>query len=185
VLSAGSLIRVKGFRLAIKAFNEFADQYPDTEFNIIGSGPEELRLKILIQESDLETKVHLLGHMPRADLLSNMEAHDVFLFPSLRDGGGAVVIEAMAAGKPIVCLDTGGPGMHIDDKSGFKVVPSSPKSAIHELASALGRLYNEKDLRNQMGQSARQRAQDFYHWDKLGEQLMEIYTETLETQSKD
>jgi glycosyltransferase involved in cell wall biosynthesis len=184
VLSAGSLIRVKGFSLAIKAFKEFSDQYPDTEFNIIGSGPEEPRLKSLIERSGLQKKVHLLPHMPRVELLSNMEAHDVFLFPSLRDGGGAVVIEAMAAGKPVVCLDTGGPGMHIEEKWGFKIVPSSPIAVVHELASALGRLYNEQELRHRMGQEARQRAQDFYHWDRLGEQLMEIYDETLSTRSE-
>jgi glycosyltransferase involved in cell wall biosynthesis len=76
-------------------------------------------------------------HMPRGELLSNMESHDVFLFPSLRYGGGAVVIEAMAAGKPVVCLDTGGPGMHITDDWGFKIIPRSPRDAVLELASAL------------------------------------------------
>jgi len=179
VLSAGSLIRVKGFSLAIKAFKEFADQYPDTEFNIIGSGPEELRLKSLIERLGLQSKVHLLPNMSRVELLSNMDAHDVFLFPSLRDGGGAVVIEAMAAAKPVVCLDTGGPGMHIDDKWGFKIVPSSPKVAVHELASALGRLYNDQELRHRMGREAHRKAQDFYHWDKLGEQLMAVYQPLL------
>jgi glycosyltransferase involved in cell wall biosynthesis len=184
VLSAGSLIRVKGFSLAIKAFKEFSEQYPDTEFNIIGSGPEELKLRAVIEEYNLEANVHLLGHMPRAELLSNMEIHDVFLFPSLRDGGGAVVIEAMAAGKPVVCLDTGGPGMHIDDQLGFKVVPRSPKTAVHELALALELLYNDEGLRHKMGQAAFKRARDYYHWDKLGEQLMEIYKDTLETRNQ-
>jgi len=180
VLSAGSLIRIKGFSLAIKAFKKFADHYPDTEFNIIGSGPEERRLRSLIHSSSLDTKVHLLGQMPRGELLSRMGAHDVFLFPSLRDGGGAVVIEAMAAGKPVVCLDTGGPGMHITDNLGFKIAPRSPKDAVHELASALERLYLDRDLRQRMGQAARERAENFYHWDKLGEQLMEIYQEAFD-----
>jgi glycosyltransferase involved in cell wall biosynthesis len=179
VLSAGSLIRVKGFSLAIKAFTKFSDQYPDTEFNIIGSGPEELRLRTLIKNSKMESKVHLIAHMPRRELLSNMETHDVFLFPSLRDGGGAVVIEAMAAGKPVICLDTGGPGMHTTDEWGFKIAPSSPDKAVRELSSALERLYNDQDLRRRLGQAARKRAEDFYHWDKLGDQLMEIYDKAL------
>ena len=118
--------------------------------------------------------------MPRGELLSNMESHDVFLFPSLRDGGGAVVIEAMAAGKPVVCLDTGGPGMHITDDWGFKIVPRSPDDAVSELASALEQLYNDEDLRSRMGKAARKRAEMVYHWDRLGEQLMNIYEESLE-----
>jgi len=179
VLSAGSLIRVKGFGLAIKAFKRFADRHPDTEFNIIGSGPEKPRLQTLIHSLSLDTKVHLLPHMPRGELLEKIGSHDVFLFPSLRDGGGAVVIEAMAAGKPVVCLDTGGPGMHITDAWGLKIAPSSPKDAVHKLASALERLYLDQDLRQRLGQAARERAENFYHWDKLGEQLMEIYEKAL------
>ena len=180
ILSAGSLIRVKGFSLAIKAFKEFSDRHPEAEFDIIGSGPEEPRLRSLIQETSLDSKVHLVPHMPRTELLSNMSSHDVFLFPSLRDGGGAVVIEAMAAGKPVICLDTGGPGMHITDDWGFKIIPSSPSNAIHELASALEQLYNDVGLRSRMGNAARKRAEMVYHWDRLGEQLMDIYEESLE-----
>jgi glycosyltransferase involved in cell wall biosynthesis len=175
VLSAGSLVRIKGFSLAIKAFKQFADLYPDSEFNIIGSGPEESRLRGLIHSSNLDTKVHLLGQMPRGELLSRMSFHDVFLFPSLRDGGGAVVIEAMAAGKPVVCLDAGGPGMHVSDEWGFKITPTTPKDAVNELASALERLYLDPDLRQRMGRAARKRSKNFYHWDKLGDQLMKIY----------
>jgi len=181
VLSAGSLIRVKGFGLAIKAFKEFSDRHPDAEFDIIGSGPEQPRLQSLIQSLDLGTKVHLLPHMMRSELLERMGSHDVFLFPSLRDGGGAVVIEAMAVGKPVVCLDTGGPGMHITEEWGVKIKPRSPKDAIQELASALEHLYLDQDLRRKLGQAAHERAENFYHWDKLGEQLMEIYEETLAT----
>ena len=175
VLSAGSLIRIKGFGLAIKAFGQFSDRYPETEFNIVGSGPEEPRLRSLIHSSSLDAKAHLLGQMPRAELLSQMGAHDVFLFPSLRDGGGAVVIEAMASGKPVVCLDVGGPGMHINDNWGFKIAATSPREAVHELAAALERLYLDRNLCQRMGRAARERAEEFYHWDKLGEQLMQIY----------
>jgi glycosyltransferase involved in cell wall biosynthesis len=179
VLSAGSLIRVKGFGLAIKAFKEFNDRHPDSEFNIMGSGPERPRLQTLIQDSNLNAKVHLVPHMTRGELLEKMGSHDVFLFPSLRDGGGAVVIEAMAAGKPVICLDTGGPGMHVTDDWGFKIAPSSPEHAIHELASCLERMYLYRDLRDRLGRAAHEGAENYYHWDKLGEQLMEIYKNAL------
>ena len=104
-----------------------------------------------------------------------MGTHDVFLFPSLRDGGGAVVIEAMAAGKPVVCLDAGGPGMHVSDEWGFKITPTTPEDTINGLASALEQLYLDPDLRQRMGRAARKRSEDFYHWNKLGDQLMVIY----------
>jgi len=183
VLSAGSLIRVKGFSLAIKAFKEFADKHSDAKYTIIGSGPEEHRLRKLVQRSKLDGRVHFLGAMGRNQLLGDMAACDVFLFPSLRDGGGAVVVEAMSAGKPVVCLDTGGPGMHISEEYGVKIAPISSCQAIHELADALERLYLDEELRLKLGAAARQKAERDYHWDRLGERLMEIYAQVIPTKS--
>jgi glycosyltransferase involved in cell wall biosynthesis len=175
VLSAGSLIRVKGFSLAVKAFKEFVEKRPDSRFTIVGRGPEEDTLRSLIHESNLDDKVQLAGEMPRSTLLSEMAACDVVLFPSLRDGGGTVVIEAMSVGKPVVCLDTGGPGMHIDDGCGIKITPSTPGNTVNELAGALERLYSDEGLRHKLGNEARRRAEESYHWDRLGDRLMEIY----------
>jgi glycosyltransferase involved in cell wall biosynthesis len=179
VLSAGSLIRVKGFSLAIKAFKEFADRHPETDFSIIGSGPEESRLRAMVDRCQLQDKVDLVQAVPRDELLARMAECDVFLFPSLRDGGGAVVLEAMSVGKPVVCLDTGGPGMHVTEKSGVKITAASAANAVHELAGALERLYLDEGLRQEMGEAAKERAALVYHWDRLGDSLLEIYRQGL------
>ena len=175
VLSAGSLIRVKGFGLAIKAFGKFADKHSNVGFNIVGGGPELPRLKNLIRELGLQTKVQVLPPIPREELLEMMADHDVFLFPSLRDGGGAVVIEAMAMGRPVVCLDTGGPGIHVTSQCGVKIIPVSPNQAVDEMAAALERLYDDENLRRDLGRAAKDRAERIYHWDRLGDRLSEIY----------
>jgi glycosyltransferase involved in cell wall biosynthesis len=117
--------------------------------------------------------------MRREEFLGRMISCDVFLFPSLRDGGGAVVVEALAAGKPVVCLDVGGPAVHVTNVCGIKVAPRSRDQAIREIAEALERLYVDKELRRRMGRAARDRAERFYLWDELGERLMGIYHETL------
>ena len=179
VLAAGSLIRVKGFGLAIKAFKLFADKYPNTRLTIAGSGPEEPRLRVLIRGSSLEDKVSLPGTVPRDTLLSKMASSDVLLFPSLRDGGGTVVIEAMSAAKPVVCLDIGGPGLHINEECGIKLKPTSPMETVQNLANALERLYLDEGLRVRLGEAARKRAEQEYHWDILGVRLMEIYQPIL------
>ena len=182
VLSAGSLIRVKGFGLAIKAFKEFVGKHPDSEFSIIGSGPEESRLRAIVERSQLQNSVRLAPAVARDELLQQMASCDVFLFPSLRDGGGAVVIEAMSAGKPVVCLDAGGPGMHVTESCGIKIEPRSSEDATHQLAQALERLHQDEALRLKLGRAARERAEDVYHWDRLGERLMQIYQSALPTQ---
>jgi glycosyltransferase involved in cell wall biosynthesis len=108
-----------------------------------------------------------------------MRSCDVFLFPSLRDGGGLVVVEAMAAGKPVICLDLGGPGLHVTKGCGIKVPASSPEQAVRDLAEALGQLYQDPELRLRMGRAARERAARLYHWDRLGERMLEIYQDAL------
>ena len=153
ILSAGSLIRIKGFSLTIRAFKTFADGHPDAKLTIIGSGPEERTLQSLVQDLGLEDLVSLVPSVPRNQLLREMADCDVFLFPSLRDGGGTVVIEAMALGKPVVCLDTGGPGMHITEECGIKILPGTPSQTEKDLANALKQLYLDENLRKSLGKA--------------------------------
>ena len=101
------------------------------------------------------------------------------LFPSFRDGGGQVVIEAMAQGKPVIGMDVGGPGFHIRDEWGIKIEPRSPDYAVQEMALALERLYLDHNLRDQMGKAGRSRAEEYYLWDRLGDRLQNIYLEVL------
>jgi glycosyltransferase involved in cell wall biosynthesis len=179
VLSAGKLLRIKGFGLAIRAFRAFADRYPGAEFTIVGDGPELPRLEAMVRQLGLQARVRFERWMARQELFSKMRTCDVFLFPSLRDGGGAVVVEAMAAGKPVICLDAGGPGMHVTNECGIKVCPHSPGQVVTELAAALETLYSNKELRCRMGEAARARAKEVYCWDRLGERLLEIYQQAL------
>jgi glycosyltransferase involved in cell wall biosynthesis len=108
-----------------------------------------------------------------------MRRSDVFLFPSLRDGGGAVVVEAMANGLPVVCMDLAGPGLHIRDGCGIKVRSGPPDSVAAELAAALGRFWCDPGLRDRMGREARDRAASFYEWGRLGERIRGIYDDAL------
>ena len=179
VLTAGTLIRVKGFGLAIKAFMKFGDHHPEAIFDIVGSGPELSRLKKIAKRLDPQGQIRFHPRMERSKLLAEMASSDVFLFPSLRDGGGAVVIEAMAAGTPVVCLDAGGPAVHTTSKCGIKIDPDNPDDAVDHLAEALERLYQDPDLRESLGRAARTRAEEVYHWDRLGERLMGIYEDTF------
>jgi glycosyltransferase involved in cell wall biosynthesis len=179
VLMAGRLVRIKGFDLAIHAFARFARSHPDAQFTIVGEGPELARLQDLTRALDCERQVRFAGWMPREQLFVKMASCYVFLFPSLRDGGGLVVVEAMAAGTPVICLDLGGPGLHVTDQCGIKVAPASPPQAITGMADALERLYNYEGLRVQMGQAARRRVEQVYDWDRVAERVLEMYRAAL------
>jgi glycosyltransferase involved in cell wall biosynthesis len=179
ILSAGRLARFKGFPLAIRAFQMFITNYPEAEFQILGDGPDRPYLEDLIHSLGLYNKLHLSSWVTRDELLDEMRESDVFLFPSFRDGGGAVVVEAMASGLPVICMDTGGPGFHIQDEWGIKIKPKTPEYVVSEMAKALEGLYLDRDLRERLGRAARRRAEEFYLWDRLGERLMKIYEEAI------
>jgi glycosyltransferase involved in cell wall biosynthesis len=90
-----------------------------------------------------------------------------------------VVVEAMAAGKPVVCLDLGGPALHINQECGFKVPARDPQQAVRDMAVALERLYNDRELRVRMGQASRQRVEQVYDWDRVSERVLETYRAAL------
>ena len=85
----------------------------------------------------------------------------------------------MAGGKPVVCLDLGGPGLHVDEDCGIKIPAVNPGQATRDLAAALECLGCEEALPLAMGRAARQRAEGQYHYDRLGERLLEIYQTSL------
>ncbi len=179
VFMAGRFHRLKGFALAVRGFGIFAGRNPGAEFVIIGNGAEEHNLLRLIRERGLESRIRMVKWLPRQALLREMRSSDVLLFPSFRDGGGAVVVEAMASAKPVIGLDSGGPGLHIEPGWGFKIEPCHPIYVAEEIAWALEKLYRDRDLVRTMGEAARRRAAEFYLWDKHGERIQEIYKKAL------
>jgi glycosyltransferase involved in cell wall biosynthesis len=105
-LFVGRLIPWKGAALAIRTIA----RAPGWRLLVCGSGAEEARLRRLAVGLGLESRVSFLGELPRENVLRLMSTEaDVFLFPSLHDEAGWVVVEALLCGLPVVCLDRGGP----------------------------------------------------------------------------
>ena len=179
VLFAGRLDPIKGLKLGVRAFAKFSASEPRAVFEIIGSGEAEAEVRALIRSLSLEDRIKLIPWMSRDELMRRFGSCDVLLFPSFRDGGGAVVVEAMACAKPVVCLDTGGPAFHVRDAWGIKVPAGDPAAVVDGLAAALARLAANPALRERMGRAGLERVQSYYLWDILGDRLAEIYGEVL------
>jgi glycosyltransferase involved in cell wall biosynthesis len=86
----------------------------------------------------------------------------------------------MAAGRPVVCLDLGGPSLQVTQKTGIKVAAVSPDQAVADLAAALNLLASDSGLRFQLGQAGRERIMQYFDYVKKAELLMEIYQGALE-----
>jgi glycosyltransferase involved in cell wall biosynthesis len=151
----------------------------------VGDGPELPVLEKLIGDfglagsAGLADRARIEKWMPRRQLLAAMRDCDVFAFLSLRDGGGLVVIEAMAGGRPVICLGLGGPGLHMVKGCGFKIAAQSPEQVVRDVAAALEKLEKDQDLCERLGQGARQRAADVYDWDRVSGQIMDFYRDAL------
>ncbi len=90
-----------------------------------------------------------------------------------------MVIEAMACGKPVIGVNVGGPGFHIQNEWGIKIEPDNPEYTIQEMAKALEKLYLDSELREKMGAAGRRRTEEFYLWERLGDYMQTIYQEVL------
>ena len=90
----------------------------------------------------------------------------VLVHPSLHDTGGWVCLEAMASGRPVICLDLGGPATQVTDDTGFRVPATTPEQAIAGIAAAMRQLHDDPDLRRRMSQAGAKRVMDAFCWDE-------------------
>jgi glycosyltransferase involved in cell wall biosynthesis len=122
---AGRLLPWKGVSLAIQA----VARTPGWSLLICGEGPDESRLRKMVTTRSLDERVTFEGWKSRRDLLALMrDSGDVLLFPSMHEDAGLVVVEAMACGLPVICLDRGGPPI-LAGLAGCPV-PSESRSAV-------------------------------------------------------
>jgi glycosyltransferase involved in cell wall biosynthesis len=84
------------------------------EFWLLGDGPERDALTALVAELGLGERVRMPGHLPRPEVLRLLAESHVLVHPSLHESGGGVCLEAMAAGRPVVCFDLGGHALAAD-----------------------------------------------------------------------
>ena len=149
----GRLVHWKGFHLAIRGFSEFHRRCPESELWIVNDGPERQALEALARGLGIAGAVKFWGRLAELeDVHRRLSQCQVLVHPALHESFGNVCTEAMAAGKPVICLDVGGPATQVTAESGFRISPSSEEDAIHGIAAALGRLHDEPGLCARMGE---------------------------------
>jgi glycosyltransferase involved in cell wall biosynthesis len=173
----GRLISWKGCGLAIQALERLVRQGVDAELTVVGGGPEESRLRALAASLCLDQRVTFTQTLPREAVLRHFQTHDVFLFPSLHDSGGAAVIEAMFFAMPVICLDLGGPAESVGE-AGIRIQPCSVNQIVEDIAAEAASLLGDPDRRIAIGKAARQRILDHYEWDKKATFIKELYEST-------
>ncbi|MBN2000455.1 glycosyltransferase family 4 protein [candidate division KSB1 bacterium] len=170
----GQLDERKGIFCLLNAFKMAASQYP-ARLLLAGEGPMEAEILCFIKENGLADRVFLLGFMNDvSELYKNM---DVFILPSLWEGFGIVLIEAMAAGKPVVTTAVSSmPEIVQHEKTGLVV----PVNNAHDLADALLKLMKDRHLARRMGEKGRNRVLQLFTMEKMLDSLEQLFEKLLE-----
>ena len=167
ILYVGRFVYWKGMHLGLRAFANLVKDGVDARLTLVGQGPDEKRWRRVSEQLGVTTRIDWIPWVTQDELAAIYARHDVFLFPSLHDSGGMVVLEAMAHGLPVVCFGLGGPGQNVDATCGRVVCAMGlgEDEASNLLAKALGEIGNAESC-EQLSAGARRRASDFA-WSKM------------------
>jgi glycosyltransferase involved in cell wall biosynthesis len=170
VLTPARLDAQKGHRVLFEAIA----QVPDALFLLAGEGPERDALEALAEERGIAHRVRFLGR--REDVPQLLATCDVFALPSLYEGSSLAVLEAMAAGIPVVSSAIGGTDELIEDgRSGLLVPPGDAEA----LAVALRRVLDDQALRRSLAAQARERVEEGLTREQMASRVTGVYRELL------
>ena len=158
ILYVGRFDYLKAIDIALSSFAVAIERGLDATFTLVGEGPEESELKKICKQLRIDEYVYWVQWLPQDELNDVYRAHDIFFFPSLRDSGGMVVLEALSNGLPVICFDLGGPGKIVVSECGYKVMNHL---AISEAVLAFSQLIENFKPSNEFSQLCYSRAFEF------------------------
>jgi glycosyltransferase involved in cell wall biosynthesis len=165
-LFIGRLLYWKGLHLLLRAMAAVRQSVPNARLKIIGDGNDRAWLESVARDAGVVDLVEWISATPHDEIWREYRESLAFVFPSLHDSGGMVVLEALAAGLPVICLDLGGPGAIVTSSCGL-VIPSrtgNEAAAIKGLTDAMILIATNKELRARLSAGAIARARQMT-WD--------------------
>ncbi|WP_289281988.1 MULTISPECIES: glycosyltransferase family 4 protein [unclassified Methylophaga] len=170
VLYVGRLVDWKCIDIAIEAVSKLKN----TELTIVGDGQERNNLERLCREKNIEN-VSFTGLVPHNKINEFYDEADIFVLPSIRECGGAVVLEAMSRGLPVIATDWGGPADYLTPESGFLIAPKSKEWMVEQFSNTILRLADSPELREKIGMNAVERIRKHFLWDDKIQTILSHY----------
>jgi glycosyltransferase involved in cell wall biosynthesis len=176
ILTVAGLIPLKAIDRILLALARLQRADRDFTFVVCGEGPERRNLEKLSAELGMADRVVFAGRVERAAVPRYFAACDVFVLASIVESSPNVLLEAMAAGRPVVCTDAGGPAEYVSDgQTGF-VVPIGDDRAI---AARVEQLLDNPRLADALGAEGRRRTIDQLDYRRMVRDVVDVYHETL------
>lgn len=177
ILWAGRLETWKALELLIEAL---ALLPKDTRYalRVIGQGPRRRQWQRLAQRRGISANIRWMGHLPHDQALELFHWADVFAFTSLRDTTGTVVLEAISAGKPVICLDHQGVGDIVTPECGIKIPVTNRRDVERRLSDAIVFLQRNLGEYHALCLGTKWRA-TYHHWSVQARRIVEEYNRIL------
>lgn len=174
LLFVGRLIPVKGVSMLLEAIARIGSDFP-IHLTVIGDGPLRQGIASEAVERGLQDRVSLTGGLPLAEVAAHMREADAFCLPSIRESGGAVLLESLASGLPIIAVRYGGPAEIVDDEVGRPLSADGREPLIRDLVESLRDLASRPQVWRAKGEAGRRRAEKLYSWDARIDQALALY----------
>ena len=179
-ICVGRHVHWKGFYLAIRAFALFAKKNTEAELWIVNDGPFRGELEKTAAQTGVGSRVKFFGTLPKySDVLEKLGQSHVLLHPALHEAFGNVCAEALAAGRPVGCLDIGGPASQITPETGFAAPATNPAEAVAALANFLEKIDRDRALLARMSAAARVHVQKKFSMRVVNGRMREFYAEAM------
>ncbi|MEH2515742.1 glycosyltransferase involved in cell wall biosynthesis [Bradyrhizobium sp. AZCC 1610] len=170
----GRLVPYKGADIAIEAAVQFL-RAGSLQLQIIGDGPQKDFLIAKVKKLGVERSVQFHGWLSQQEVQKRLSACDFLVFPSIREFGGGVVLEAMALGVTPIVADYGGPSELVDEATGIRVPFVDETSLVEGFRRAMQAIISAPDTLNRLGSAARQKVVEEFTWEAKARKISSIY----------
>jgi glycosyltransferase involved in cell wall biosynthesis len=177
-VTVGRMVPYKGMAFILEAMRD-SEMLRRCELHLVGDGPEREHLESLCRDFRLTERVYFRGWLGQQELARELGASQAFVFPSLREFGGGVVLEAFARGLPAIVVDHGGPAELVTPECGIALPVTPADELVRNLRSAMDELVGNVDRCRRMGRRACAMVREQYTWEAKAARIVEIYHEVL------
>lgn len=170
----GRLVPYKGPDMLLEAALPFLKD-GRMGIDIVGDGPLMEELKAMVEDQGISSRVRLLGWVEHSKVQEVMRESSILAFPSIREFGGGVILEAMAVGLVPVVMDYAGPGDLVDPSVGIKVPMGERSSIVAAFRGIFAEILEGRHDLERLAEASVKRVRDYYTWDKKASQVREVY----------
>ncbi len=174
VICVSRLVPFKAISLLLEAVAVVRNRFP-IQLTIVGDGPLRNALQAEARHRSIESITHFTGNLPLKTVADLLRQSHLFCLPSVRESGGAVLLEAMACALPVVAANHGGPAELVDDTVGQLLSAEGPERLVRDLVEAFENYAMFPELWRERGRTGRRRVEQQHNWEAKIDRMEEIY----------